>query len=152
MIEQSIEARIIEQISAAIKAADIHDVAVWGAWQVDDAKAIETADYNGIVTVKVAPREYATPTIPHATFQATVAISVRAETDATSVLRLALADVVSARLFSWQDSFEAFAESFAGIDRVRPCGFTLAGGDVGFDRATTVWNYSHNFTINAVIA
>ena len=155
MTEQLVEKRIMEQIETALTLSGVEGVKVYGAWQPADAgavKAVETADALGLVSVKVSPREYATPTVPHATLATTVAFSMRAEADPTGAKRLAVADAISQLLFSWQDSFAAFAAAFAGIDGLAVCGFTLSGGDVGVDRTASLWTYTHNLTINAIFA
>lgn len=154
MIEQAVEKRVMDVLAAAVGAAGVEGVSVHGAWQVADegeAKAVETAAERGMLSVKVAPREYATPTVPHATLSATVALDLRAEADGRGAARLAVAEAVSRVLVAWQDSFAAFALAFAGIDGFTPCGFRLGGGDVGLDRNLSTWTYSQSFTINCII-
>lgn len=154
MTEQQVEKRVIDLLSAALDEAGVSGVRAFGAWQVSDegvAKDVETAADGGLLSVKVAPRQYATPTIPHATLSATVALTLRAETDPRGLTRLAVAEAVASVLHAWQDSFAAFAADFADIDGLRPCGFRLDGGDVGLDRDAATWTFSQSFTINAIL-
>ena len=154
MTEQQVERRIMDKIAAALDAAAVTGVRVFGAWQVADAgeaKAVEKPGWRGLLSVKVAPREYATPTVPHATLDVSVALDMRAESDARGATRLAAAEAVALLLIDWQDDFAAFAAAFGGIDGFTPCGFRLAGGDVGLDRTSTVWSWRQNFTIHAII-
>lgn len=154
MIEQLVEKRVLDRLTAALEAAGVDGIAAFGAWQVSDegvAKDVETAADGGVLSVKVEPRQYATPTIPHATLAATVALTLRAETDPRGLTRLAVAEALAAVLFAWQDSFSAFAADFDGIDGFRPCGFALSGGDVGLDRNAAAWTFSQSFTINAIL-
>lgn len=154
MIEQQVEKRVLDILSAALETAGVDGIAAFGAWQVADegaAKDVETAADGGIMSVKVEPRQYATPTVPHATLAATVALTLRAETDPRGLSRLAIADALLSVLYSWQDSFAAFAADFSGIDGFRPCGFALSGGDVGLDRNAAAWTFSQSFTINAIL-
>ena len=155
MTEQLVEKRIMEQIETALTLSGVEGVKVYGAWQPaaeGAVKAIESGDALGIVSVNVSPREYATPTVPHAALATTISLSMRFEADPTGSKRLAVADAISQLLFSWQDSFAAFTAAFDGIDGLAVCGFTLSGGDVGIDRTASLWTYTHNLTINAIFA
>lgn len=151
MIEQLVEKRIMEKIEAALAAANVSGIEVVGAWQVEDSKGIETADLGGIVAVRVNPREYQGYLTHDAALSCVVTLTVRAETDATSALRLAATDALTALLSRWHYVVEDVAADFAGIDGFDPVGFRLDGGDVGLDRASSAWNYSHNFTLRGVI-
>jgi hypothetical protein len=155
MTEQLVEKRIMEQIETALTLSGVEGVKVYGAWQPaaeGAVKAIESGDALGIVSVNVSPREYATPTVPHAALATTISLSMRFEADPTGSKRLAVADAISQLLFSWQDSFAAFKAAFADIDGLAVCGFTLSGGAVGTNRSAALWTYSHNLTINAIFA
>ena len=154
MIEQLLEKRVIDKVAEVIKASGVDGISIIGAWQPSaegTVKGIETAGDLGILSVKTKPREYATPTIPHATFDTTVSFSMRVEADPTGKKRLDVADRLVSLLYEWQASFEDFKVAFDGLDGLAPCGFTLVGGDVGLDRTASLWTCSYSFTINAVI-
>ncbi len=154
MIEQKLEKKIIDLLDEELKKADITGIMIAGAWQTTATglvKGLETPDANGIITIKVKPREYITPTIPHATFDTTISFSMRAETDPTGARRLDVADHIVKILYGWQSSFTDFKGALGDIEDLNPCGFTLVGGDVGTDRTASLWTCSYNFTINAVI-
>lgn len=84
MIEQKIEKIVVDKLSSALSAAGIGDIQVMGAWQPaegDGVKGLEDGTMAGILTVKVYPRQYETPTIPDGSMQVDVGLVSRTDVD-----------------------------------------------------------------------
>lgn len=152
MIEADIEAKIAAKLTAALDDESIQVLTAWGVATDGAIKAHEGADAHGYLTVKVAPRQYETFTIPKANFSVIIQLDMRAETDADGARIRSAASAMTGIIWAWQDSFLAVADDFAGIARFTPVGFRLDGGDVGVDRDTRVWTFTQNLTICGVVA
>lgn len=68
MLEKDLEQKVIDKIESAFETGEIDGMQVVGAWQTVDAGYLKAHEDigEGIVTVKVYPRQYATPTIADA--------------------------------------------------------------------------------------
>ena len=152
MIEADIEARLAEVLKKALGDETIQCLTAWGVAADGAVKAQEGADASGYLTIKVAPRQYETFTVPKANFTATIQLDLRAETDFDGARIKSAASAITSVIWAWQDSFLLFAGDFADIARFTPIGFRLDGGDVGIDRAARVWTFSQNLTICGVVA
>ena len=150
MIEQKIENLVIEELSSAV---DNDKIQFIGVWQKNDdgLKSFEDSNSYGIVTVKVYPRTYDTPTIPYANFQVDISLTMRAEIDSSGISYFDVTERISNILQSWQNSFENFDTTFSQIEQLQPTGFSLDSGDVGIDRDNCVWQYTHTFTVYGII-
>lgn len=149
MIEQVLEKTIIDKFEDALAGLDIQ---VYGAWQPageDDLKA-EDEGREGVVTVKVLPRSYETPTIPYAQFQVQVSLLVRSDVDFNGMGYLQVTNLLADVMHGWQNGFDAFHEDFA-YGGFEPTGFQLDGGDCGIDKTAFVWTFSQAFTIYGII-
>lgn len=74
----------MDKISAALDDAGIQSHQIIGAWQIanpDELKSLENSDAENVVSVKVMPRQYDTPTIPYAQFLVQLTVLTRAELD-----------------------------------------------------------------------
>lgn len=150
MIEQEIEKRVIDELSDAV---DDNKIQFIGLWQKNDNGLKSFEDYSsyGIVTVKVYPRTYETPTIPYANFQVDIGLTMRAEIDSSGLSYLSTTEKISNLLQNWQNDFQSFQTSFSNIDTFQPTGFNIDSGDVGLDRDNCVWQYTHTFTMYGII-
>ena len=68
MLEKDIEQKVIEKIASAFADNAINGIQIVGAWQVVDVDQLKAHEETGkgACTVKVYPRQYATPTIADA--------------------------------------------------------------------------------------
>ena len=155
MTEQKIEKIIIDSISAALSAAQIDGLQIIGAWQVaddGDIKALEDGSKRGVITVKVMPCTYDTPTIPDGQMAAQISLAMRADMDGDGKGYLDVTEVLSGLIHSWQKSFDTYAAAFEISGEFTPTGFQITDGGCGIDRESCVWEYSQTLDIIGIIA
>ena len=154
MTEQKIEKIVIDKFKSAFEEHDMNDVQLVGTWQVAEEgsiKAFEDKAATGILAVKVYPRTYETPTIPDGQFQVDISLIVRADMDTTGQGYLAMTQIVSDILHSWQKSYASYSQDFMIEDEFQPTGFNLESGDVGLDKEARIWQYTHTFNLYGII-
>ena len=154
MTEQKLEKIAMDKISTALDAAGIESYQLIGAWQIANGevlKAAEEGNAENIVTLKVLPRQYETPTIPYATFTVRVNVISRAEIDAQGTGWMAATETVKNLLQGWQAAFSAVQADFEIADEFKPSGFSLEGGDLGLDRDNCIWQFSQSFNLYGII-
>ena len=107
MIEQKIEKKVIDVLTTTLNDGNIQII---GAWQPDFGGLKSMQEYNSdaIITIKAYPRTYETPTIPYATFQVDVSLTMRADVDAGGVSYLETTKKISDVLQEWQNKFDVF--------------------------------------------
>ena len=154
MVEQILEAKVAETISAVLAENGIADIQVVGSLQpsaVNELKAVENADAHGLVIVKAAPRQYESPTIPTCEIQIGVTANIRADVDYNGMTYLDVASKIMSVLQRWQRCYSDTHIDFT-VDGEFDCtGFQLDAGSFSFDRSDKVWQYSHSMTIFGVI-
>ena len=152
MIEQIIESKLIDALVASLpEGSNIQTLGVWQPAVGEKIKNMEDKAVNGYLTVKALPRSYETPTIPTATIQAQIQLSMRSEVDAQGIDYLRVVSAISTVLQSWQDSLETAKTTFDVDGKFDCAGTQLTGGDVGADTANKVWTYSQGVTVYGVI-
>lgn len=152
MIEKELEDIIIDKLTTNLSAYP--NIKIIGAWQTADegeVKGLDDDESEGIVAVKVNPRQYETPTIPDAEVGANVTLVVRADVDKTGINYLDVTDIISSTLHEYQKSFFDYHEEFKIDDKFEPTGFRLDGGDCGMDRENCTWTYNQQFTLIGII-
>ena len=103
------------------------------------------------MTVKVFPRQYATPTIADASLQIEVNLIVRSDIDVDGRGFIEIVEVLAALFQKWQHNYENYFIDFNIDGKFQPTGFQQDGGDVGNDSANGVWTYSMTMTLNGII-
>lgn len=85
MLEKDIEQKVIDKIAQVFGSNGIEGIQIVGAWQVVDVDQLKAHEDTGkgVCTVKVYPRQYATPTIADASMQIDVNLLVRSDVDTT---------------------------------------------------------------------
>lgn len=155
MIEKDIESKIIQNFETALSAEGmLSSIQMIGAWQPaeeGDIKALEDKIKDGVVVVKVQPRQYETPTIPDAEMQVNVNLMMRADVDATGSQYLQATSILQDTMHKWQKSFQQYHSDFVVADQFEPTGFRLDGGDCGVDRETCIWSFNQQFSVMGII-
>lgn len=153
MLEKDIEQKVIDKIASAFADNAINGIQIVGAWQtvdVDQLKAHEETG-KGACTVKVYPRQYATPTIADASMQIDVNLLVRSDVDTRGADFLQVTEALASIFQTWQHSYSNYHDDFVIADRFEPTGYQQDGGDIGNDSANGIWTYSMSMTLNGVI-
>lgn len=152
MIEQKIEKLVMDHYAAALSAAELSGVQIIGAWQPGDGvKAAEDPRVPGVVTVKVYPRNYETPTVPDAQFQVDSSVLFRTDVDGDGRLFLSCCDVLTGKQHRWQKSQDGYYGDFLLPGEFQPTGFQMAGGDVGIDKENGIWTQSSTFNLYGIV-
>lgn len=151
MIEQQLEQKIIDKFENALSGMNIQIVGVWQPMSDDQLKGIEDGSSDGILTIKMPPRSYETPTIPTAQFPCVVSLGMRADVDADGQKYLAVTEILTDILQRWQNNLDDVISDLQIEDTLDVAGFQLTGGDVGADRTNKVWTYTQNFIVYAVV-
>ena len=154
MVEQLLEKKVADTITAVLTENGIADIQVVGSLQpsaVNELKAVENADAHGLVIVKAAPRQYESPTIPTCEIEIGVTANIRADVDYNGMSYLDVASKIMSVLQRWQRCYADTHVDFT-IDGEFDCtGFQLDAGSFAYDRSDKVWKYSHSMTIYGVI-
>ena len=112
------------------------------------AEQVEKSTADGFLVVSVQPREYETPMVPTCKISATVSLIVRAEmkeVDFGSIVEKLV------NLFDrWQACLADVHTPFSS-DAFQLAGFRLGGGEIGIDRASATYNYSHTLDFIGVV-
>ena len=137
-----------------MSAAQIGRIRIVGNWQPSQEgmiKGLEDGSDVGIVTVKVMPRQYETPTIPDGSMQVEVTLVMRSDADPTGQSYLTVTDVVQSVMHEWQKCFEKYQSDFAIEGKFVPTGIRLDGGDCGLDKENAIWTFAQSFTAFGII-
>ena len=112
------------------------------------SEQVEKSTADGFLVVSVQPREYETPMVPTCKISATVSLIVRAEmqeVDFGSIVEKLV------NLFDrWQACLADVHTPFSS-DAFQLAGFRLGGGEIGIDRASATYNYSHTLDFIGVV-
>ena len=112
------------------------------------SEQVEKSTADGFLVVSVQPREYETPMVPTCKISATVSLIVRAEmqeVDFGSIVEKLV------NLFDrWQACLADVHTPFSS-DAFQLAGFRLGGGEIGIDRASATYNYSHTLDSIGVV-
>ena len=112
------------------------------------AEQVEKSTADGFLVVSVQPREYETPMVPTCKISATVSLIVRAEmkeVDFGSIVEKLV------NLFDrWQACLADVHTPFSS-DAFQLAGIRLGGGEIGIDRASATYNYSHTLDFIGVV-
>ena len=152
LIEAELEKTVIEKIRYRLETYGGIDII--GAWSVvgeaNNKGEEKLDDKNAIISVKVLPRLYETPTIPHAEFQVQVNLVVRSEVDFGGKNYLDITAELSDIFQQWQNDF-CLLNELNIPNQFEITGFQLSGGDCGIDRDNCVWQFSQGFSIFGII-
>ncbi len=154
MVEQILEKKVADTITAVLAEHGIADIQVVGSLQptaVNELKAVEAESAHGLVVVKAAPRQYSSPTIPTCEIEIGVTANIRADVDYNGMTYLDVASKIMSVLQRWQRCYDDTHSDFTIDGEIDCTGFQLDAGSFAFDRADKVWQYSHSMTIFGVI-
>ena len=154
MVEQLLEKKVADTISAVLAENGIADIQVVGSLQpsaVNELKAVEAESAHGLVIVKAAPRLYESPTIPTCEITIGVTANIRADIDYNGMTYLDVADKIMSVLQRWQRCYADTHIDFTIEGEFDCTGFQLDSGAFAFDRSDKVWQYTHSMTIFGVI-
>ena len=145
MVSADLERKIINEISAALSAASLTDLAlVRGTWQpsaTDAPRWLEGDLFDGrtaLIAVAVGTPAKETYSIPLVTFAASVRLHVRAELDSNGVLLLQFADVLQALFARWQVMHYNGDTTALDLPTLSIDGVTVNGGGVPEVSAETI--------------
>ena len=112
------------------------------------SEQVEKSTADGFLVVSVQPREYETPMVPTCKITATVSLIVRAEIQEVDFGSLVEKLV---NLFDkWQACLDDVHSPFSS-SAFQLAGFRLGGGEIGIDRASATYNYSHTLDFIGVV-
>ena len=150
LLEQEIEKKLMDKLTALLDANGIADKQVYGTLQPDLLKAKEQ-DCGVLLVVKVSPRSYSSPTIPTCNIDVTVQLNTRADIDFQGKTYLDVCAVLMEQWEKWQRCMEDAHEDFTIPDRFTIVGFQLGKGTTAIDGDKTIWQYTTNFTLFGVV-
>ena len=154
MTEQKLEKIVIDKIAAAFDTAGLESYQMIGSWQIandEELKAYESSQAQNVVCVKVMPRQYDTPTVPYAMFSVQLNVLTRAEMDVQGANWFGATEIVQDILQKWQQKYSNIETDFTIADEFKPCGFNIAGGDLGIDKENCIWQFTQSFDLYGVI-
>lgn len=147
MIEKDIEKTLQDKCLAAIETAGVRIQPI-SPLSSTVAEQVEKSTADGFLVVSVQPREYDTAMVPTCKITATVSLLVRAEMKEVDLGSLVEKLV---NLFdTWQACLADVHTPFSSAS-FQLAGFRLGGGDIGIDRASATYNYSHTLDFIGVV-
>lgn len=152
MIEQQLEARVIDKLSSALSAVGIDGLQFVGVLQSsDELKALERGDDSeGLVVIRTSPRSYSSPTIPTCQIEIEVNAIIRADKDYNGKTYLEVNDAIMRTLQQWQRCYQDTHEDFT-TDDFSCTGYQLGRGTFQFGATSKVWQYTHSMTVYGVV-
>ncbi len=154
LIEAEIEKIFVEKFQKALERYNIQVVGSWDIKRLTDenVKGEEEANVNGVLAVKISPRQYATPTVPDTTINGAISLSVRADVDWSGEMYLGVVAEIMTELEKLQECYCSTHSEYS-IPELGYCvtGFQLGQGDSSVNPTSKIFGYTHNFTMFGVI-
>ena len=147
MIEKDIEQTLQAECLAAL-ATDGVTIQPISPLSSRVAEQVEKSTADGFLVVSVQPREYETPMVPTCKITATVSLLVRAEMQEVDFG--SLVEKLVTLFDRWQACLADVHTPFSS-DAFQLAGFRLGGGEIGIDRASARYNYSHTLDFIGVV-
>ena len=147
MIEKDIEQTLQAECLAAL-ATDGVTIQPISPLSSRVAEQVEKSTADGFLVVSVQPREYETPMVPTCKITATVYLLVRAEMQEVDFG--SLVEKLVTLFDRWQACLADVHTPFSS-DAFQLAGFRLGGGEIGIDRASATYNYSHTLDFIGVV-
>ena len=147
MIEKDIEQTLQAECLAAL-ATDGVTIQPISPLSSSVAEQVEKSTADGFLVVSVQPREYETPMVPTCKITATVSLIVRAEMQEVDFG--SLVDKLVTLFDRWQACLSEVHTPFSS-SAFQLAGFRLGGGDIGIDRASATYSYSHTLDFIGVV-
>ena len=112
MIEAKVERVFVEKFKNALKPFGVQVVGTWDVSILNECveatpKAEEEAGTSGVLVVKIQPRQYATPTVPDATLNGAISLSIRADVDWSGKTYLDVCDIVVKEMEKLQQCYHS---------------------------------------------
>lgn len=152
MIEAKLEKIFVERLKAELDGMGIQVCGTWDVASLDDVKAEEDEDAVGVLVVKTSPRQYRTPTVPDATINGGISLTVRGDVDYNGQVYLNAVQKIMREMERlqkcWHDAHQIYSMPEEGWTVT---GFQLTQGDNTLNPTTKVWNYTHSFVVYGVI-
>lgn len=144
MIEYEIEKNIVEEMQ---KNLDKYKVQVIGTWSIPK---IEESDKEGVLVIKVSPRNYETPTTPYMTLDCMLSLTIRADIDVEATNYLNASSAIIDVLEKYQKC-ECSTHLQYASSCFNPTGFKIGQGNTMIDQSNKVFTYTHQFTIYGIV-
>ncbi len=105
---------------------------------------------NGILVVKVRPREYDSPMIPTCKFNCALSLSLRADYDYNGHTYLDVCELIMDEMERLQKCLDDVHDDYS-FEGFNATGFQLGQGDTSINQTEKIWGYTHSFTVFGVI-
>lgn len=151
MLEQQIEKKVIEILKGFFIDEKLnHFIEFSGLYSVDENKCVEDKK-PVLITVKVSPPTFETPTIPDSQIQIDVSCMVRSDIDYDGKTYLQIIDVLSKIFYTLQLKFKDVYQSFHIPYMFDPTGLVVANGDSGVEREQCLFFYTRTINLYGII-
>lgn len=119
----------------------------------NDVKSEEDAGTDGVLVVKISPRQYATPTVPTTTLQGAISLSVRGDVDFNGSTYIDVVSRIMGEMEKLQKCYCRTHDEYSIPDEgFTVTGFQLNQGDNTVNPTNKIYNFTTSFTVFGVIS
>lgn len=154
LLEAEIEKIFVGRFKKMLEPFNIQVAGSWDVKNLTDgqSKGEEEPDVNGVLVVKISPRQYATPTVPDCTINGALSLSVRGDVDWTGETYLGVVAEIMTELEKLQECYCSTHEEYS-VPELGYCvtGFQLTQGDTSVNPTNQIFSFTSSFTIFGVL-